>query len=184
MKVIKTDVAGAVIIEPKVFGDERGFFLETFQADRYKELAGIELDFVQDNHSRSCKNVLRGLHFQKTRPQGKLVRVVRGEVFDVAVDIRKDSPTYGQWAGVYLTEDNKRQFWVPPGLAHGFVVLSDVADFEYKCTDYYDPSDEGCLIWNDPTIGIEWPEGIEPILSEKDSLGEKFKFDVLWSSFC
>ena len=174
MKVIKTDVAGAVIIEPKVFGDERGFFLETFQSERYKELAGIELDFVQDNHSRSGKNVLRGLHFQKSRPQGKLVRVVRGEVFDVAVDIRKDSPTYGQWAGVYLTEENKRQFWVPPGLAHGFVVLSDVADFEYKCTDYYDPSDEGCLIWNDPTVAIEWPEGIEPILSEKDKLGSLF----------
>jgi dTDP-4-dehydrorhamnose 3,5-epimerase len=174
MKVIKTDVAGAVIIEPKVFGDERGFFLETFQAERYKELAGIELDFVQDNHSRSSKNVLRGLHFQKTRPQGKLVRVVRGEVFDVAVDIRKDSPTYGQWAGVYLTEENKRQFWVPPGLAHGFVVLSDVADFEYKCTDYYDPSDEGCLIWNDMSVAIEWPEGIEPILSEKDKLGSLF----------
>lgn len=175
MNVIKTDVAGAVIIEPKVFGDERGFFLETFQAERYKELAGIDLDFVQDNHSRSGKNVLRGLHFQKRRPQGKLVRVVRGEVFDVAVDIRKDSPTYGQWAGVYLTEENKRQFWVPPGLAHGFVVLSDVADFEYKCTDYYDPTDEGCLMWNDPTVGIEWPEGIEPILSAKDAMGKMFK---------
>lgn len=174
MNVIKTDVAGAVIIEPKVFGDERGFFLETFQAERYKELAGIDLDFVQDNHSRSGKNVLRGLHFQKTRPQGKLVRVVRGEVFDVAVDIRKDSPTYGQWAGVYLTEENKRQFWVPPGLAHGFVVLSDIADFEYKCTDYYDPTDEGCLMWNDPTVGIEWPEGIEPILSAKDAVGNLF----------
>lgn len=174
MKVIKTDVAGAVIIEPKVFGDERGFFLETFQAERYKELAGIELDFVQDNHSRSSKNVLRGLHFQKTRPQGKLVRVVRGEVFDVAVDIRKESPTYGKWAGVYLTEENKRQFWVPPGLAHGFVVLSDAADFEYKCTDYYDPGDEGCLIWNDLTVAIEWPEGIEPILSGKDALGDLF----------
>ncbi|MGO3346287.1 MAG: dTDP-4-dehydrorhamnose 3,5-epimerase [Marinomonas sp.] len=174
MNLIKTDVAGAFIIEPKVFGDERGFFLETFQAERYKEQLGIDLDFVQDNHSRSGKNVLRGLHFQKTRPQGKLVRVVRGEVFDVAVDIRKDSPTYGQWAGVYLTEENKRQFWVPPGLAHGFVVLSDVADFEYKCTDYYDPSDEGCLMWNDPTVAIEWPEGIEPILSGKDQLGSLF----------
>lgn len=174
MNVIKTDVEGAVIIEPKVFGDERGFFLETFQAERYKELAGINLDFVQDNHSRSGKNVLRGLHFQKSRPQGKLVRVVRGEVFDVAVDIRKGSPTYGQWAGVYLSEENKKQFWVPPGLAHGFVVLSDVADFEYKCTDYYDPSDEGCLIWNDPTIGIQWPEGIEPILSAKDAVGDLF----------
>ena len=174
MKVIQTDVAGAVIIEPKVFGDERGVFLETFQAERYKDLAGIDLDFVQDNHSRSGKNVLRGLHFQKTKPQGKLVRVVRGEVFDVAVDIRKDSPTYGKWAGVYLSEENKRQFWVPPGLAHGFVVLSDVADFEYKCTDYYDPSDEGCLIWNDLTVGIEWPEGIEPILSAKDAVGDMF----------
>lgn len=174
MNVIKTDVEGAVIIEPKVFGDERGFFLETFQAERYKELAGINLDFVQDNHSRSGKNVLRGLHFQKSRPQGKLVRVVRGEVFDVAVDIRKDSPTYGQWAGVYLSEENKKQFWVPPGLAHGFVVLSDVADFEYKCTDYYDPSDEGCLIWNDPTVAIKWPEGIEPILSAKDAVGDLF----------
>jgi dTDP-4-dehydrorhamnose 3,5-epimerase len=171
MKVIKTDVQGAVIIEPKVFGDERGFFLETFQVERYKEQAGIDLEFVQDNHSRSGKNVLRGLHFQKTKPQGKLVRVVRGEVFDVAVDIRKESPTYGKWTGVYLTEENKRQFWVPPGLAHGFVVLSETADFEYKCTDYYDPTDEGCLMWNDPSVAIEWPEGIEPILSAKDKVG-------------
>ena len=171
MNVIKTNIDDVVIIEPKVFGDERGFFLETFQAERYKELAGIDLPFVQDNHSRSGKNVLRGLHFQKTNPQGKLVRVVRGEVFDVAVDIRKDSPTYGLWAGVILSEENKRQFWVPPGLAHGFVVLSDVADFEYKCTDYYDPTDEGCLMWNDPTVDIEWPEGIEPILSAKDQEG-------------
>lgn len=171
MNVIKTNVADVVIIEPKVFGDERGFFLETFQAERYQEMAGIDLPFVQDNHSRSGKNVLRGLHFQKSKPQGKLVRVVRGEVFDVAVDIRPDSPTYGQWAGVSLSEENKRQFWVPPGLAHGFVVLSDIADFEYKCTDYYDPSDEGCLIWNDASVGIEWPEGIEPILSAKDELG-------------
>ena len=171
MNVIKTKIDGVVIIEPKVFGDERGFFLETFQAERYKVLAGINIPFVQDNHSRSGKNVLRGLHFQKTNPQGKLVRVVRGEVFDVAVDIRKGSPTYGQWAGAILSEENKRQFWVPPGLAHGFVVLSDVADFEYKCTDYYDPSDEGCLMWNDTTVGIEWPEGIEPILSAKDQSG-------------
>ncbi|ETI61399.1 dTDP-4-dehydrorhamnose 3,5-epimerase [Marinomonas profundimaris] len=171
MNVIKTNIDDVVIIEPKVFGDERGFFLETFQAERYKELAGIDLPFVQDNHSRSGKNVLRGLHFQKTKLQGKLVRVVRGEVFDVAVDIRKDSPTYGLWAGVILSEENKRQFWVPPGLAHGFVVLSDTADFEYKCTDYYDPTDEGCLMWNDPAVDIEWPEGIEPILSAKDQDG-------------
>lgn len=172
MNVIKTNIDGVVIIEPKVFGDERGFFLETFQAERYKELAGINMPFVQDNHSRSGKNVLRGLHFQKTNPQGKLVRVVRGEVFDVAVDIRNGSPTYGQWAGAILSEKNKRQFWVPPGLAHGFVVLSDIADFEYKCTDYYDPADEGCLMWNDPAVGIEWPEGIEPILSAKDQVGQ------------
>lgn len=171
MNVIKTQIEGALIIEPKVFGDERGFFLETFQAERYKEMAGIDLPFVQDNHSRSGKNVLRGLHFQKTKPQGKLVRVVRGEVFDVVVDIRQDSPTHGLWAGVILSEDNKRQFWVPPGLAHGFVVLSDVADFEYKCTDYYDPTDEGCLMWNDPAVGIEWPKGVEPILSIKDQNG-------------
>jgi dTDP-4-dehydrorhamnose 3,5-epimerase len=172
MNVIKTNIDGVVIIEPKVFGDERGFFLETFQAERYKEFAGINMSFVQDNHSRSGKNVLRGLHFQKTNPQGKLVRVVRGEVFDVAVDIRKGSLTYGQWAGAILSEENKRQFWVPPGLAHGFVVLSDIADFEYKCTDYYDPADEGCLMWNDPAVGIEWPEGIEPILSAKDQVGQ------------
>lgn len=172
MNVIKTNIDGVVIIEPKVFGDERGFFLETFQAERYKEFAGINMSFVQDNHSRSGKNVLRGLHFQKTNPQGKLVRVVRGEVFDVAVDIRKGSLTYGQWAGAILSEENKRQFWVPPGLAHGFVVLSDIADFEYKCTDYYDPSDEGCLMWNDPAVGIEWPDGIDPILSAKDQVGQ------------
>jgi len=171
VEVIKTSLEGVVIIEPKVFGDERGFFLETFQADRYREQAGIDLPFVQDNHSRSAKGVLRGLHFQKTKPQGKLVRVVRGEVFDVAVDIRQGSPTFGQWEGVILSEENKRQFWVPPGFAHGFVVLSDIADFEYKCTDYYDPSDEGSLAWNDPDVGITWPLDkldAEPQLSTKD----------------
>jgi len=171
VEVIKTSLEGVVVIEPKVFGDERGFFLETFQADRYQEQAGIDLPFVQDNHSRSAKGVLRGLHFQKTKPQGKLVRVVRGEVFDVAVDIRQGSPTFGQWEGVILSEENKRQFWVPPGFAHGFVVLSDVADFEYKCTDYYDPSDEGSLAWNDPDVGINWPLDkldADPQLSAKD----------------
>jgi len=171
VEVIKTSLEGVVVIEPKVFGDERGFFLETFQVDRYQEQAGIDLPFVQDNHSRSAKGVLRGLHFQKTKPQGKLVRVVRGEVFDVAVDIRKGSPTFGQWEGVILSEENKRQFWVPPGFAHGFVVLSDVADFEYKCTDYYDPSDEGSLAWNDPDVGINWPLDkldADPQLSAKD----------------
>lgn len=174
MQVIPTKVDGAVIIEPKVFGDDRGFFLETFQAERYRELVGIDHEFVQDNHSRSSKGVLRGLHFQKTKPQGKLVRVVRGEVFDVVVDIRKGSPTFGAWAGVILSEENKKQLWVPPGLAHGFVTLSDTADFEYKCTDYYDPSDEGCLRWNDPHIGIEWPID-SPQLSEKDRLGNSFQ---------
>ena len=143
MKISHSKLKGCVIIEPRVFGDDRGFFLETFQAVRYKQEAGIDLPFVQDNHSRSARGVLRGLHFQKTKPQGKLVRVVRGEVYDVAVDIRKGSATFGEWEGVILSEDNKKQFWVPPGFAHGFVVLSDTADFEYKCTDYYDPSDEG-----------------------------------------
>ena len=168
MRVIRTTLKDCVIIEPKVFGDERGFFLETFQSDRYAELAGISLPFVQDNHSRSSKGVLRGLHFQKTKPQGKLVRVVRGEVYDVAVDIRSGSPTYGQWEAVILSEENKTQFWVPPGFAHGFVVLSDTADFEYKCTDYYDPSDEGSLLWNDPDLNIPWPID-NPKLSEKDA---------------
>ena len=172
MNVLKTAIADVVIIEPKVFGDERGFFLETFQQERYRDQAGIELPFVQDNHSRSAQGVLRGLHFQRSKPQGKLVRVVSGEVFDVAVDIRPDSPTYGQWQGVILSAENKRQFWVPPGLAHGFMVLSEFADFEYKCTDYYDPTDEGCLMWNDPEVGIEWPDlGLEPQLSEKDQNG-------------
>ncbi|MEH6627045.1 MAG: dTDP-4-dehydrorhamnose 3,5-epimerase [Motiliproteus sp.] len=175
MEVRDTAVAGAKIIEPKVFGDDRGFFLETFQAERYAQ-HGIDLPFVQDNHSRSSKGVLRGLHFQKTKPQGKLVRVVRGEVFDVAVDIRPGSATFGCWEGVVLSEDNKRQFWVPPGLAHGFLVLSDTADFEYKCTDYYDPSDEGCLIWNDPEVAIQWPSN-DVLLSEKDKQG--FTFSAL-----
>ena len=168
MNVIKTKLKDCVIIEPKVFGDERGFFLETFRSDRYADLTGIDLPFVQDNHSRSSKGVLRGLHFQKTKPQGKLVRVVRGEVYDVAVDIRQGSPTYGQWEAVILSEENKTQFWVPPGFAHGFVVLSETADFEYKCTDYYDPSDEGSLLWDDPVLNIPWPID-NPTLSEKDS---------------
>uniref|UniRef100_UPI004047B3ED dTDP-4-dehydrorhamnose 3,5-epimerase n=1 Tax=Rheinheimera sp. TaxID=1869214 RepID=UPI004047B3ED len=168
MKVIDTAIPDVKIIEPKVFGDERGFFLETFHVKRYQEMLGINLNFVQDNHSRSSKGVLRGLHFQKTKPQGKLVRVVRGEVFDVAVDIRKDSPTFGKWEGVILSEDNKRQFWVPPGFAHGFLVLSDVADFEYKCTDYYDVMDEGIISYLDQTIGIDWPSIDKFQLSDKD----------------
>lgn len=174
MNVIETAVQGVKLIEPKVFGDVRGFFLETFQKDRYQELLNIDLDFVQDNHSRSSKGVLRGLHFQTSKPQGKLVRVVRGEVFDVAVDIRPESPTFGQWAGVYLSEDNKNQFWVPPGLAHGFVVISEFADFEYKCTDYYDPKNEGCLLWDDPELNISWPV-TNPLLSAKDAEGKLFR---------
>ncbi|HKN03247.1 dTDP-4-dehydrorhamnose 3,5-epimerase [Pantoea sp. PNT01] len=170
MNIIDTKIPDVKIIEPKVFGDERGFFLETFQSEKYKHALNIEGEFVQDNHSRSAKNVLRGLHFQRNNPQGKLVRVVRGEVFDVAVDIRPESPTFKQWVGVYLSEENKTQFWVPPGLAHGFVVISDYADFEYKCTNYYDPSSEGCLSWNDPELGIDWPVS-DPILSEKDKSG-------------
>ncbi|WP_277053989.1 dTDP-4-dehydrorhamnose 3,5-epimerase [Pseudoalteromonas marina] len=168
MKIVNTGILEVKIIEPKVFGDERGFFLETFQARKYQTILGENLSFVQDNHSRSCRGVLRGLHFQKTKPQGKLVRVVTGEVFDVAVDIRKGSSSYGKWEGVLLSGDNKRQFWIPPGFAHGFVVLSDTADFEYKCTDFYDPSDEGAIIWNDPDIAIDWPIDFEPSLSDKD----------------
>jgi dTDP-4-dehydrorhamnose 3,5-epimerase len=174
MQIIDTKIQGAVIIEPKVYGDHRGFFLETYRDQQYRDQAKIELPFVQDNHSRSSRGVLRGLHFQKTKPQGKLVRVVRGEVFDVGVDLRKDSPTFGNWIGVWLSEDNHRQLWLPPGLAHGFVVTSDSADFEYKCTDYYDPNDEGCLIWNDPDIGIDWPSE-SPLLSDKDKAGLSFK---------
>jgi dTDP-4-dehydrorhamnose 3,5-epimerase len=172
MNVIKTKLKDCVIIEPKVFGDERGFFLETFQAVRYADFAGINSRFLQDNHSRSSKGVLRGLHFQKTKPQGKLVRVVRGEVYDVAVDIRSGSPTYGQWEAVILSEENKTQFWVPPGFAHGFLVLSDTADFEYKCTDYYDSSDEGSVLWNDPDLNVPWPID-NPLLSEKDANAPK-----------
>lgn len=175
MNVVKTRLNDCVIIEPRVFGDHRGFFLETFQIERYAETANIKQPFVQDNHSRSGKGVLRGLHFQINNPQGKLVRVVRGEVFDVAVDLRPDSSSFGQWEGVTLSEENKRQFWVPPGFAHGFVVTSDIADFEYKCTDYYDPSDEGSIAWNDTDLAIAWPEGIEMKLSAKDAAAPSFK---------
>lgn len=167
MNVIDTILPGVKIIEPKVFGDRRGFFKETFSVLRYKELVGIDLKFVQDNHSRSRKGVLRGLHFQKTKPQGKLVSVVHGAVYDVAADINPASPTYGQYVGVELSEDNHRQLWVPPGYAHGFLVLTDEVDFIYKCTDYYDPSDEGGVAWNCSTLNIAWP--IKDVqLSEKD----------------
>lgn len=167
MKIIETPLQGALIIEPKVFGDERGYFFEVYQKKRYEEV-GFTLDFVQDNRSKSSKNVLRGLHFQKRKPQGKLVSVTEGAVFDVAVDLRPESPTFGQHHSVILSEENFLQFYIPPGFAHGFCVLSDTASFQYKCTDYYDPADEGGLIWNDPVLGIKWPVS-EPIVSAKDS---------------
>ncbi|EHH2567852.1 dTDP-4-dehydrorhamnose 3,5-epimerase [Vibrio parahaemolyticus] len=167
MKVIKTKLDGCVIIEPQVFSDERGFFLESFHEERYREKLGIQERFVQDNRSSSIRGVLRGLHFQKNKPQGKLVTVTKGEVFDVAVDLRPDSPTYGEYESIVLSDQNKYQFYLPPGFAHGFLVLSEQADFQYKCTDYYDPSDESGIIWNDETLNIEWPTE-QPLISGKD----------------
>jgi dTDP-4-dehydrorhamnose 3,5-epimerase len=168
-KFIETSIEDVYIIEPTVFGDDRGYFMETYHQNEFKE-AGLDLNFVQDNQSKSTKGVLRGLHFQYKNPQGKLVRVIKGEVFDVAVDLRKDSATYGKWEGVKLSEDNKKQFLVPEGFAHGFLVLSDEAEFTYKCTDFYDADDEGGILWNDPEIGIDWPldDINEVILSDKD----------------
>ncbi|MDZ7895492.1 MAG: dTDP-4-dehydrorhamnose 3,5-epimerase [Sphingobium sp.] len=172
MNIVPTDIPDLLIIEPKVFGDDRGFFLESWNASVFKDL-GLDLQFVQDNHSRSARGVLRGLHFQNPNPQGKLVRVVAGRVWDVAVDLRKSSPTFGKWAGVELSAANKRMFWVPPGFAHGFVSLEDGTDFLYKCTSFYEPANEHSLAWDDPTVGIEWPlEGIEPQLSAKDKQGK------------
>lgn len=171
MKVTPTAIPDVLIIEPKVFGDARGFFMESYNRRAFAEATGLNLDFVQDNHSRSAKGVLRGLHYQVQQPQGKLMRVVRGAVFDVVVDIRKSSPTFGHWVGVDLTEDNHRQVWVPPGLAHGFLALSEAADFLYKTTDYYAPEHERCILWNDPAIGIRWPSDQPPLLSSKDSKG-------------
>ena len=166
---IKTDIPDVQIIEPTVFGDDRGYFMETYQIDEFAA-AGIDKPFVQDNQSRSTKGVLRGLHFQINHPQDKIVRVVSGEVFDVAVDLREGSATYGQWYGVLLSAENKKQFFIPKNFAHGFLVLSDYAEFAYKCTDFYHPNDEGGLAWNDPDIGVEWPipEGMELTISEKD----------------
>jgi len=171
MNVIETEIPDVKIIEPDVFGDVRGFFMESFNALRFAEATGVNLPFVQDNHSRSQHGVLRGLHYQIKQPQGKLVRVVRGAVFDVAVDLRRSSPTFGAWVGVELTEDNNRQLWVPPGFGHGFLVVSASADFLYKTTDYYAPEHERSILWNDPAIGIEWPLQGEPMLSGKDSSG-------------
>jgi dTDP-4-dehydrorhamnose 3,5-epimerase len=173
MKLIPTSLADVVILEPKVFGDDRGFFFESFNERSFMKLIGAAQDirFVQDNHSKSAKNVLRGLHYQIRQPQGKLVRVVRGEVFDVAVDIRKSSPSFGKWTGTTLSGDNKRQMWIPAGFAHGFVVTSESAEFLYKTTDYWAPEYERCIAWNDPEIGIDWPIGEEPALSDKDRQG-------------
>lgn len=171
MNIIKCNIPGPLIIEPKVFGDERGFFLETWNAAAFAQ-AGLDLTFVQDNHSRSQKGVLRGMHFQNPGPQGKLVRVVRGAVFDAVVDLRRSSPTFGQWTGVTLSAENKRLFWVPEGFAHGFLTLEDDTDFLYKCTAPYAPQHEASLAWDDPTVGIEWPlDGIEVKLSAKDAVG-------------
>ncbi len=169
MPIQLTAIPDVIIIEPKVFGDERGFFYESFNARQFADETGLSANFVQDNHSKSAKGVLRGLHYQIQQPQGKLVRVVAGEVFDVAVDIRKHSPTFGQWVGVVLSADNKRQLWLPPGFAHGFLVTSDYAEFLYKTTDYYAPKFERSILWNDPAIGIDWPIAGEPVLSNKDT---------------
>lgn len=171
MNIIETALPGVLIIEPRVFGDSRGFFMETWNAGAFAA-AGLDLAFVQDNHSRSQKGVLRGLHFQNPGPQGKLVRVTNGAVFDVAVDLRASSPTFGQWVGVELSAENKRMFWVPEGFAHGFLTLEDDTDFLYKCTAPYAPANEFTLAWNDPAVGIEWPvTGLDPIISEKDARG-------------
>lgn len=175
MNITPLAIPDVLLIEPRVFGDERGFFYESFNQRAFTQGTGVTLPFVQDNHSKSARGVLRGLHYQVQNPQGKLVRVTAGEVFDVAVDIRRDSPTFGKWVGELLSADNKRQLWVPPGLAHGFVVLSETAEFLYKTTDYYAPEHERCIAWNDPTLAIAWPElGAPPRLSAKDMAGAAF----------
>ena len=179
MKVIDTRIPDVKIIEPSVFGDERGFFMETWNQKKFEELVtGKPTQFVQDNHSKSKKGILRGLHYQTENTQGKLVRVVSGEVFDVAVDIRKNSPTFGQWIGEYLSADNKRQLWIPEGFAHGFYVTSNEAEFVYKCTDYYNPKAEVSIKWNDHTLSIDWPNSNELLLSEKDIQGETFTLET------
>ena len=174
MKAIPTTIPDVLILEPKVFGDSRGFFFESYNHNSFQEATGLNVHFVQDNHSKSSRHVLRGLHYQIQQAQGKLVRVVEGEVFDVAVDLRRLSPTFGQWVGEILSADNKRQMWIPPGFAHGFVVLSDTAEFLYKTTDYYAPQFERCILWNDTTLGIRWPVDGEPQLSAKDIAGLPF----------
>ena len=174
MNVIPTDIPDVLLLEPRVFGDSRGFFFESFNQRSFEAATGGETRFVQDNHSRSGRGVLRGLHYQVEHPQGKLVRVVAGVVFDVAVDIRSGSPTFGRWVGAELSADNKRQLWIPPGLAHGFLVLSETAEFLYKTTDFYAPAHERCIIWNDPVLGIRWPLTEPPILSDRDAAGVPF----------
>jgi dTDP-4-dehydrorhamnose 3,5-epimerase len=175
MKTSETGIPGLLILEPKVFGDARGFFFESFNQKQFETLVGVKKTFVQDNHSSSGRNVLRGLHYQIRQPQGKLVRVVSGEVFDVAVDIRRSSPTFGKWFGTHLSADNKQMLWIPEGFAHGFMVLSDNAEFLYKTTDYWAPEHERCIIWNDADLAIEWPLEGEPMLSAKDAAGKLFK---------
>jgi dTDP-4-dehydrorhamnose 3,5-epimerase len=174
--VTKTNIPDVLILEPKVFGDSRGFFFESFNQQDFNQATGLNVNFVQDNHSRSAQGVLRGLHYQLQQAQGKLVRVVRGSVFDVAVDIRKSSPTFGHWVGIELSEENNKQFWVPAGFAHGFLVLSNTADFLYKTTDYYDANSERSILWSDPDIGIDWPVmDVQPKLSAKDEVASTFK---------
>jgi dTDP-4-dehydrorhamnose 3,5-epimerase len=173
MQVTPTAIPEVLVIEPKVFGDTRGFFFESYNRKTFQESTGLDVDFVQDNHSRSAQGVLRGLHYQIQQPQGKLVRVVAGAVFDVAVDIRRSSPTFGQWVGMELSAENKKMLWVPPGFAHGFLVLSDGTEFLYKTTDYYAPSSERAIAWDDPQIGIAWPLPFAPLLSAKDQVASK-----------
>lgn len=180
MNVIKTNIPDVLLLEPKVFGDERGFFYESFNAKVFEDLTGVKADFVQDNHSKSAKHVLRGLHYQTKQVQGKLVRAIQGEVFDVAVDVRKSSPTFGQWVGEVLSAENKRMMWVPPGFAHGFLVLSDTAEFLYKTTDFYAPEYEQVIVWNDPTIQIKWPLDVQPAVSTKDAAGQQINDATLF----
>jgi dTDP-4-dehydrorhamnose 3,5-epimerase len=175
MRATQTAIPDVIMLEPKVFGDARGFFYESYNQKAFQDATGLDVQFVQDNHSKSARNVLRGLHYQVQQPQGKLVRVVQGEVFDVAVDIRKGSKTYGQWVGEILSAENSKQLWIPPGLAHGFVVLSETAEFLYKTTDYYAPAHERCIAWNDPDLAIDWHLVGEPALSAKDAAGIAFR---------
>lgn len=175
MQVTQTDIPEVLVITPQVFGDDRGFFFESFNQRKWRELTGLETNFVQDNHSKSSKGVLRGLHYQIRQPQGKLVRVVVGEVFDVAVDLRRSSPTFGRWVGERLSGDNKKQLWVPEGFGHGFVVLSETAEFLYRTTDFYAPEYERCIVWNDDDLKIDWPIAGDPVLSGKDAVGARFK---------